>query len=271
MQRAATKLTLSNFTASSLGAGALAVVVLGLVLTTITGCSTATREENKTKASLHVQIGTTLFSNKKYPEALSEFLQAEKLDPENATVHNNLALTYFVRDRYDLSEKHIDRAIALDPKYTEARNNRARILIERKRYDEALEEAKRVIADLTYQHPIRGWINIALAHFRKGDFQQAAKSATDALKAERSNCFAQTILGRSLLEMGRLKQAALTLDRAIVACKAEGDDEAAYFSGFVHYKLGRSAAAVARLEAVIKEYPNGQYAERAASLLEIIK
>lgn len=235
------------------------------------GCATKSASKAKDEAALHLQIGTTLFTNKKYPAALTELLTAEKLDPQNPTVQNNLALTYFVRDRFDLALQHVDRAIGLNPTYTEARNNRARILIERERYPEAIEEARRVTQDLTYAAPIRGWTNISLAYFRKGDFKSARDSATEALKIERTNCFAQTILGRSLLELGNAKDAAETLDRAIVACVAEGQDEAAYFAGLANYKLGKSAAAVARLKDVLKDYPDGRYAKKAESLLEIIK
>lgn len=246
------------------------VGILSLVLI-LAGCASKSASKAKDEAALHLQIGTTLFTNKKFPAALTELLIAEKLDPENSTVQNNLALTYFVRDRFDLAEIHIERAVKLNPKYTEARNNRARILIERSKYAEAIEEAKRVTQDLTYQYPIRGWTNIALAYFRKGDFKNSRDSATEALKIERTNCFAQTILGRSLLELGNAKDAADTLDRAIVACVSEGQDEAAYFAGLANYKLGRSAVAVARLKDVLKDYPDGRYAKKAESLLEIIK
>ncbi len=247
--------------------------LIALILAIPLLISCASKDQNKAKgdAALHLQMGTALFTNKKYPAALNELLIAEKLDPSNPTIQNNLALTYFVRDRFDLAILHIDRAIKLNPLYTEARNNRARILIERGQYAEAIEEAKRVTQDLTYQFPIRGLTNISLAYFRKGDFKNARDSATEALKVERNNCFAQTVLGRSLLEIGNHKDAAETLDRAIVACVAEGQDEAAYFAGLANYKLGKSATAVARLKDVLKNYPNGNYAKKAESLLEIIK
>jgi type IV pilus assembly protein PilF len=237
----------------------------------VSGCASKNTKRAEDDAALHLQIGTTLFTNGKYPAALQELLIAEKLDPKNATVQNNLALTYFVRDRFDLAQIHVERAIQLKPEYTEARNNRARILIERGNYAEAIEEAKRVNNDLTYQFPIRGWTNISLAYFRKGDFAKARDSATAALKIERDNCFAQTILGRSLLELKNTKDAADTLDRAVIACLKEGQDEAAYFAGLAQYQLGKSSAAIARLQTVLKDYPNGSYAKKAVSLLEIIK
>ncbi len=250
--------------------------MLGIVITTIalaftSGCSTAKKTNSKDIALLHLQNGTTFFTNKKYPMALTEFLAAEKLDSRNPIVQNNLALTYFVRERMDLALKHIDLALSINPSYTEARNNRARILVERGQYAQAIVEAKKVTEDLTYQFPIRGWTNIALAQFRMGSFKEAKATATEALKIDRANCFAQTILGRSQLEINEFKEAAETLDRAIVACRAEGEDEAAYFAGVANYKLGRSAAAIARLEEVLKEYPQGRYAKKAESLLEIMR
>lgn len=242
-----------------------------MLMFVLSACASKDSTKAKADAELHLQMGTALFTNRKFPAALSEFLTAAKLDPDNATVQNNLALTYFVRDRFELAQQHIDRAIELNPKYTEARNNRARILIERGLYAEAIAEAKRVTQDLTYQFPIRGLTNVALAYFRKGDYKNSRDSATEALKVERTNCFAQTILGRSLLELGNTKDAAETLDRAIVSCVDDGQDEAGYFAGLANYKLGKSATAVARLKEVLKNYPTGAYAKKAESLLEIIK
>lgn len=235
------------------------------------GCVGKDLAKDRELASLHLQNGTTYFTNKKFPSALNEFLQAERLDPGNPVTQNNLAMTYFVRDRLDLATNHINRALELNSKYSEARNNRARILIERGLYDQAIMDARKVIQDLTYQTPIRAWNNIALAEFRAGKFNDAKKSATEALKIDRANCAGQTILGRSYLELGELSEAAETLDRATLACRAEGEDEAAYFAGFVNYKLGKSAAAISRLEQVLNDYPDGRYAKKAESLLEIMR
>lgn len=241
----------------------------------ITGCSLfgqrQTSERNKEDARLHLRIGTSLFMNRQYPAALSSFLKAEALDPENPQIQNDLAMAYFVREKMDLAQEHIDRALALDPKYTEARNNRARILIDRGRYDEAIAEAKKVAQDLTYPTPIRGWANLALAHFKRGNFSECRKTTLDALKVDRKNCDIQLLLGRSQLELGDHKPASDTLDRAISFCDSENPDEAYYFAGIAHYKLGRISAAVDRLSVVVKKYPEGPFAKKAESLLEIIK
>lgn len=235
------------------------------------GCAGKDLVKNRETAALHLQNGTVFFSNKKYPSALNEFLLAERLDPQNPVTQNNLAMTYFVRDRLDLAIKHINRALEINSKYSEARNNRARILIERGLFDQAISDATKVVQDLTYPTPIRAWNNIAMAEFRARRFENAKKTSTEALKLDRTNCAAQTVLGRSHLELGELKEAAETLDRATLTCKLEGEDEAAYFAGFTNYKLGRSAAAISRLEHVLKDYPEGQYAQKAQSLLEIMR
>ncbi len=89
------------------------------------------------QAELHLRVGSSLLESGSYPQALSELLKAEELDPENAMIQNNLGLVYFARERLELSEKHIRRAIALDPKFTDAKNNLGRVLIESKKYEEA--------------------------------------------------------------------------------------------------------------------------------------
>lgn len=244
----------------------------GLLASTLqVGCAGKDLVKNREIAALHLQNGTVFFTNKRYPSALNEFLQAERLDPSNPVTQNNLAMTYFVRDRIDLALKHINRALELNSSYSEARNNRSRILIERGLYDQAIADAYKVVQDLTYQTPIRAWNNIALAEFRSGKFANAKKTSTEALKLDRTNCAAQTTLGRAHLELGELKEAAETLDRATITCRLEGEDEAAYFAGFANYKLGRSAAAISRLEHVLKDYPDGRYAKKAQSLLEIMR
>lgn len=57
----------------------------------INGCDWASPESSKTK---HLEAGQAYYSKEKYPEALIEFKNAAKLDPNNADVHYRLALTH---------------------------------------------------------------------------------------------------------------------------------------------------------------------------------
>lgn len=228
-------------------------------------------QKNLQDAEFHLRIGTSFLSQGNLPRALSELLTAEELDPNNALVQNNMGLVYFFKQRYELSLKHFSRAIELNPKFNEARNNRGRALIELGRYDEATADLKAVLADLTYPDPVKAWINLGIADFRRGEYVSAKDHFTQAIQIDRNNCLAMTYYGRSLFEIGKFPDAAQALDNAVIVCKPVKYDEPHYFSGLSYYKLGKTTSAIARMEEVMQLFPNGLYAKKAASMLKLMK
>lgn len=233
------------------------------------GCMSGAK--NREEAELRLRLGTSYLQQGDSPSALRELLVAEKLDPRNAMIQNNLGLVYFFKDRFDLSAEHLKRAIEIDPKFSEARNNYGRVLIELNRHDQAIREIKTVLNDLTYGDPAKAWVNLGIAYFQKGDFANAKESFAKAIEINRNNCLAQTFYGRSLMELGELNRAAPALDNAVVICKPAKFDEPHYFSGLAYYKLGRTSSAIARMEEVMKLYPQGRYAQKAESMLKLMK
>jgi type IV pilus assembly protein PilF len=239
-----------------------------LVLTSLSGCATWNSRES---AQLRMRIGTAHLEQGNYPHALRELLAAERLDPRDPTIQNNIGLAYFMRERYDLAARHLGRAVDLDPQFSEARNNYGRVLIELGRHEEAIRQLEKVVEDLTYPDPAKAWINIGLARFRKGDFSAARNDFAQALKVKRDHCVGQTLYGRSLFELQQYEVAAQALDNAVLICRESQFDEPYYFSGLTYYKLGRISSAIARMEEVVRLYPNGNYAPKAESLLKLMR
>jgi type IV pilus assembly protein PilF len=241
-----------------------------MLLASIVGCANLSTE-NEEAALLHLKIGTSHLNNDNYPQALSELLTAQELDPSNAIVQNNLGLTYFFRDRFDLAEIHIRKALQLEPKYSDARNNLSRVLIERGRYPEAIKEADAVIQDLTYKSPEKPLINLGMAQFKMGQYEIARKSLQKALDFQRDNCLAQTYYGRTYFEAKDFSRASEALDRAAGFCQRSQFDEPHYYSALSYYQLGDKPKAEARLESLLKLYPNGRYLDKAKTMLETIR
>jgi type IV pilus assembly protein PilF len=233
----------------------------------LTACATSTPQQ-KNEAELHLQIGSGFLSHGNYPAALRELQTAESLDPNSEVIENNLGLVYFVRQRNELAEQHLRQALKIKPNYTEALNNLARVHIEEGYYDEAIVELGRVLNDLTYDSAEKAWVNLGMAYFRKGQFDQAKLKLAEAIRLNRQNCLAHTLYGRSLLELRETLRAAEELDVAIGTCQASRYDEPHYFSGIAYYKLGNTDKAIARMEEVIKLYPSGDYAPKAQSMLK---
>lgn len=244
-----------------------------LIFTLFLGlCSCASlHSDDQQAAMLHAKIGSTHLMNGNYPEALTELLMAEKLDPKNPSIQNNLGLAYFVRDRFDLAEIHIRKALELDPKFSDARNNLARILIERAKYTEAIKELQTVISDLTYINPEKPLVNLGIAYFNMGQFEKARAQFAKALDYKRDDCQAQSYFGRTLFEAKDYSRAREALDRAVGFCMRSQFDEPHYYSALSLYQLGQKDKAIVRFEEIIKLYPQGTYVDKAKTMLETIK
>lgn len=70
----------------------------------------------KTRFMKHMERGDALFKEKKYTQALEEFLSATKLDLSNALAANNVGYTYYKMERYDEAAQWFEKTVALDPR-----------------------------------------------------------------------------------------------------------------------------------------------------------
>ncbi len=70
----------------------------------------------KDTAARHITQGNALFKEKRYPEALSEFLAATKMDPGNAQATNNVGFTYYKMDKFDDAAAWYEKTIAIAPR-----------------------------------------------------------------------------------------------------------------------------------------------------------
>ncbi len=233
------------------------------------GCSTFSKD--KETAELHLRIGTGHLSSGNYPQALSEFMAAEKLDPNNAGIQNGLGLAYYFRNRLDLAEEHFRKSLEIEPNRSETRNNLGRALIDEGKLQEAVTEINKVVADLTYIAPEKALTNLGVAQFKLGQFATAKSTFGKALDYQKENCLAQSYFGRCFYELKDFKRSAETLDRAVGYCQRVLFDEPHYYSALSYYQLGQVSRAEARFEELIKLYPDGQYGEKAKSMLATIR
>ena len=234
------------------------------------GCSSFQTSDSE-MANLYLKMGTSQLQEGAYPQALTSLLKAESLDSSNPVIQNNLALVYLVRERYELAEKHLRNALRLRPEYSDARNNLGRVLVEMGRDQEAIKELTIVTNDLAYENPEKPLTNIGIAYFDLKHFDEARNYFNKALSIQRENCTAQSYLGRSLFELNLYDRASEALDRAVGFCQKVQFDEPHYYSALSYLKSGDKDRAEARLQEIIRLYPNGKYVDRAKSALETIR
>jgi type IV pilus assembly protein PilF len=244
-------------------------MVFFIALFALTAC--VSNKKNQETALLHLQIGMGHMRTGNYPQALSELMRAENLDPSNPNIQNTLGLAYYFRGRLDLAETHLSRALNINSSFSDARNNLSRVLIDLGKYDKAIIEATRVTKDLTYLYPEKPLINLGVAYFNLEKFKDAEKNLLAAIEISRDNCIAHSYYGRSLYERKEYRKAAEALDRAVGFCQKLQFDEPHYYGALSYFHLGEIKKSVSRLEEVTKIYTDGRYKEKASSMLETIQ
>lgn len=246
------------------------VLLSSFIVLICLGCTSHT-DVAKKNAQLHMQIGASLLSSGKNPEALAELLQAEQLDSNNPSIQQFLAMAYAVRDRFELAEKHYLKALRLNSRGTDVRFYYAKLLIHMERWNDAITQLMIARDDLTYQRPedvlsLLGWI-----YFKRGDFDKAGDYLKQTLAIKRTDCGASNLLGRSEFELKQYESAAAILDRATKLCRDSEYDEPLFYSGFSYFKMGDRKKALSRLEELSNKFQNSIYTPRAKVMLEMLK
>ena len=84
---------------------------------------------------MHINLGMKLAQQRQLPEAVEQYEQALRLDPNSAEAHNNLGLVLFALGKEEQGVREFSTAIRLKPDLAVARDNlrRAQDAMEAKR------------------------------------------------------------------------------------------------------------------------------------------
>ncbi len=239
-------------------------------LASVLSCTSVSKEDQN-RAALHMQIGTGYLAQGHYPQAIAELQKSSQLDPTNPTIQNNLGLAYYVRGRLKKAEEKFQKAIDLDPKYSDPKNNLARVWIDQKRLREAIELLHEVEGDLTYTAPEKTFSNLGMAHFESGQFKEAERYLLKSLSMRRESCTTSHYYGRTLYALKRIPEAAKTLDQAVEFCRNSKFEEPLLYSAMSYYAVGDKERARARLNELLKNYPQSPFVAKAKGMLELLQ
>ena len=104
---------------------------------TLFGHAVAVTKKNDTA---HLNLGFSLEKIGRKVEAMAEYREALKIDPESVEAHNNLANLLDDTGHPDEALAEYQAALRLNPKYAAAHNNLGSVLVEQGRFAEALEQ-----------------------------------------------------------------------------------------------------------------------------------
>ena len=247
------------------------IIIIPALVLSLVGCRTAPSKEKQERAALHMQIGTGYLSKGLYPQAMTELMRAEQLDPQNPYVQNNLGISYYVRGRFKQAESRFRQAIKFEPKFSDAKNNLARTLIDQKEYPEAIKLLHDVEGDLTYQAPEKTYSNLGMAYFEMGNFKKAGEYLERSMQIRRESCTTANYYGRTLFETKKIKESAKVLDQAIEYCRTAKFEDPIYYSAMSYFTLGQKEKTKARIDELLKDYPKSKYVAKAKGMLELLE
>ncbi len=109
-------------------------------------------------AAAHLNRGDSLFKEKRYKEALDEFLAAAKMDPNRALAANNVGFVYYKLGKFDDAIQWTKKAIAIDPRRYVAYVNLGDLYYELNRPEDArpyYEKYLQLAPDNSYASTVR--------------------------------------------------------------------------------------------------------------------
>lgn len=234
------------------------------------GCTTVSKADAE-RARLHLQIGTGYLTQGLYPQAMNELLKAERLNPNDPAILNNLGLAYQVRGRLKKAEEKFREALKKEPGFSDAKNNLARVLIDQKQIDPAIKLLQQVEGDLTYPHAEKTFANLGMAYFEQGSYKRAEEYLLRSLEIQREACTASNYYGRALQQQNRLEQAAEALDKAVENCRQSKFEDPLFYSAMSYFSMGDKGKTRARLEELLKDYPQSKYVAKAKGMLQLLE
>ena len=150
-------------------------------------------------------LGLFKLDENKIEEAISYFLTATKLEPQNAQYSYNLSNAYFANGWQDEAIKYMNIAICLEPENCEYRYTQAYSYYVNTQYEKALNEVKNILkinSDYT-----NGQILEALLKNKFGDPVSAKVELDKIVKNNPENTFALNALAQVDIELEQLESA----------------------------------------------------------------
>ena len=161
----------------------------------------------------HYNAGVALWKAGWIQEAIGQYQQALKIDPDLAGVHYNLGVALEAVGRAQEAMGHYEEAVRLKPDYVAAYYSLGNAFEKAGRLQDAMEnyeQALRLKPDLAEAH-----YNLGTAFLRLGKFQEAMEHFQQVLRLKPDYAEAQNNLGIALARLGKLPEAIDHWKRAV--------------------------------------------------------
>jgi len=153
----------------------------------------------------HNNLGVVLKDQGKVPEAIAQYEQALRIDPNYHETYYNLGVVLQDQGKVLEAIAYYERALQIEPKYPEAHNNLGNALAQTGRMGEAIahyEQALQIKPDYA-----RAQNNLGNVFMQEGKVSAAIGHYEEALRIKPDYVKAHDNLGNALAQTGRIEEA----------------------------------------------------------------
>ena len=173
----------------------LSMVFVGMLL--LSGCASTLD-----RAAYHYSRGNDQYDKGQYDQAISDYTEAIKINPNLAGAYNNRGLTYsHDKGDYDRAISDFSKAIEINPRNADAYVNRANAYTQGKgQYDLAIADYTKAIE--IAPRLAMAYYNRGISYEGKGEYDQAVADFSKAIELDPTN--AEPYSNRGVVYMVKL-------------------------------------------------------------------
>jgi type IV pilus assembly protein PilF len=237
-----------------------------LLLIALVACTNTVRL--KEQAGNHINIGSAYLGSGQYNTAMKEFLEAEKLTPDDPKLHYLLGIAYHGKGLDDRAIGEFQRAIALNPDDSAVHNYLGVMYMGKGRLDDAIASFNRALGNILYDTPATTLYNLGRVYYEKGQYDPALKYYEDAASKEPETVLMPLIekdMGKVWLAKADPEEAARHFLKSLEI--APSLVESQYWLGVCYRKQHRQSEAVTAFRAAVKLAPESEFGRKAKEQL----
>jgi tetratricopeptide (TPR) repeat protein len=254
------------------------------------------KEESKS-AEEHYALGEIYYGQRRFDEALQEYKEAIRLNPNYVDAHTNLGVTYAAQGKLDDAMIECKEAIRIDSNNEGAHIHLAIIYKDKGKVDDAIREYQQVLSinpnfaqihhELGIQYIKQGKLdaamvelretlrldpnhsdahhNIGVIHANKGKFDEAMTEFKEAIRINPNHAHAHCSLGRMYIQHRKYDEVARENKEAIRIDPNYA--EAHYLLGIAYHYLGKDNDTIKEHQEVLRLEPNHVGARQSLDIL----
>lgn len=190
----------------------LLIIIISLI---IASCISEETVRKGSEADFHKEIGFAYYIEKNYQLAYSEFHKALQIDPNNKDALHGLALVHMEFQEYEMAKDLFLKTLSIDPEYADAWFNLGLCYQKLNMHKEAIEAFGKALNNPVFVTQDKAYFGQGVSLYRIGRYKDAAVYLDKAIKRNVLFLNAHLYLALSYQKLGAYSEAVNTLKHAI--------------------------------------------------------